>query len=52
MSTLASVAFMELRGYSVSSDHYLPPNQQGIEGAALIIQRGGVGRPDPDGLQE
>lgn len=37
--------FMNLRGYAAWSDHSLPWNQRGVEGAAFVIQQGLSGLP-------
>jgi hypothetical protein len=44
--------FMNLRGYGVWSDHSMPWNERGTEGAAFIIQQGLSERPLPPALSD
>ncbi len=44
--------FMELRGFTVWSDHTVPWNQRGVEGAAFVIQQGLGGLPLPPVLSD
>ncbi len=44
--------FMDLRGYTVWSDHDVPWNERGIEGVAFIIQQGLGGLPLPPALSD
>ncbi len=52
MTDDARARFMELRGYTVWSDHEVPWNQRGVEDAAFVIQQGLGGLPLPPVLSD